>query len=1643
MNKLSTLILAVTILCSQVFAQSNANLAKLANKKMKETAKYLAKKSNTHSSTGNSRGGGRADEQNCISATAICQQSYTQGTSYTGGGTVNELSTNNTCLLTGETNSVWYIFTAQTSGTFTFTIQTTFDYDFALYNITNTGCNLAGVTPVRCNYSADAGSTGLQLPASGGNISYSASDGAFMPGVNVTAGETYVLLVNNYTGDQTGYTITFGGSASIFDNNPPTITRVVNDCATGTVVLESNEPLSCASFSGATATITGPATATVTGITGLGCGNGSYTDQIQVSYSLATTTDGQYAVTISGIQDNCGNTLLPVTLNFNVLHAPAPSASPTFTCISSPSPVDLSIPQPAAGINILWSNGATTATTTVTPFATTTYTVTLSNANCSATGNVTVDVVQIPPVNIFPPNPFVCGGGGVTLTGNTGTGAAYLWSTGETSSSINVTPTSTTDYSVTVTFGGACSAVDTVTVVAGSPSNVAICNNIYVTTTGTGLGTRNDPTDLVTALSLAQCNNSVIKMAQGTYTLNSAVSNMTSYTTIEGGFDATNGWIKTSLPGATTIVRSNTNPDGPPTGPRLVAFYLNGLSYIRFQDLTIRVEDAAPAAVGQPGTSTYGLHITNCSDYDIVRCQIIAGNGGKGGNGNPGTAGTNGANGANANSQNGGAGGGAGATRGGNGGNGGDGETAGGDDGTNGQNGSGVAGGAGGQGGDGALICANAFIGIFEGTIPFPGVAGGPGVSGAGGATGPAGVFNLGFFVPGGAGGSGGNGTDGSGGGGAGGAGGAGLNTNGGGGGGGGAGGTGGTGGQGGFGGGGSFPVYVFSNGANGNIIQSNLTVGSAGAGGDGGAGGAGGQGGQGGQGNDGGGGIGGGCDSQPTALGGSGGAGGSGGQGGNGAAGVAQQITVDGGSPLATSDINFNLAAQPVINVTNVSCTFTPVDFTTANAGPWDFGANANPQTANGDAVTTQYATTGRRDVIYGQDTYSGFKNIATTGGNSTPNIQTTVPYINNVYTVCVGAPVDFSSDITGINYVWNLGGGATPNDYNGPNFQTISGITFDAPGTYTVTLSTESDCCGPSALDSLEIVVNPKPTVTVDPTTVDICEGDTVTFNASGAISYEWSTNEFTPSITVIPVAGSSTYTVVGTSDFGCESDPAVATVNTTTTPVIDITGDNSLCEGQTTILDITGASGGNYQWSGDTTANSQSISVTPPAGESTYYAQVINGTCISNIDSVTVFVDPLPVITVISDSVACAGTTSFLEVEGGKTYIWNTGDTTAIIFYQTNVDTSFTVTPISASGCVGNEYTINVTVQQIVPVSVTLTADLDTICAGGTVTFTATGVNGGTTPTYVWTVNGTPVDSTSSNTFTASGLSDGDVVNVVFFSSELCVSGNPATAAQPITVEVTPFSVALAADNTTACDRSDVLFTATAVNAGSAPTYIWSVNGTPVDTTTDNTYTSNTLADGDLVTVTLLNDVTCPAGSNTASAPVDMTILTLPEVFITPLDSNNVDKIKGPIELTGNPAGGTFTGTGMTGNQFDPTELDTGSYTIIYTYTESNGCTDSDTLVLNVQYYGPDYAIPNAFSPNGDGFNNTFSVLLNGATVKEFKIYNRWGELVHDDASNPWDGTLDGKEQPAEIYLFKAVIIMRDGTEKSEAGQIKLIR
>jgi gliding motility-associated-like protein len=70
---------------------------------------------------------------------------------------------------------------------------------------------------------------------------------------------------------------------------------------------------------------------------------------------------------------------------------------------------------------------------------------------------------------------------------------------------------------------------------------------------------------------------------------------------------------------------------------------------------------------------------------------------------------------------------------------------------------------------------------------------------------------------------------------------------------------------------------------------------------------------------------------------------------------------------------------------------------------------------------------------------------------------------------------------------------------------------------------------------------------------------------------------------------------------------------------------------------------------------------------------------------------------------------------------------------------------------------------------------------------------------------------------------------------------------------------------------------------------------------------------------------------------------------------------------------------------------------------------------------------YAFPEAFTPSNGGLNNSFYIITNGSSnvvLKEFRIYNRWGELVHSTPV-PWNGTVGGTEQPQDTYVFSAVV------------------
>lgn len=176
--------------------------------------------------------------QDCPSAAPLCDNAtFSQGV-FSGVGVAENISTNS-CFGGNERQSKWYTFTAGTSGTFNMMINpnvSTDDYDFALWNTTG-GCYTAGTTmgvPLSCNWSGCAGTTGIATDpvttfGSTGGLAVgqwqnnnppgpgTCDPGPFQwsPTINLVAGQTYTMLIDNFSATSGGFSVNFGGTATI------------------------------------------------------------------------------------------------------------------------------------------------------------------------------------------------------------------------------------------------------------------------------------------------------------------------------------------------------------------------------------------------------------------------------------------------------------------------------------------------------------------------------------------------------------------------------------------------------------------------------------------------------------------------------------------------------------------------------------------------------------------------------------------------------------------------------------------------------------------------------------------------------------------------------------------------------------------------------------------------------------------------------------------------------------------------------------------------------------------------------------------------------------------------------------------------------------------------------------------------------------------------------------------------------------------------------------------------------------------------------------------------------------------------------------------------------------------------------------
>jgi hypothetical protein len=346
----------------------------------------------------------------------------------------------------------------------------------------------------------------------------------------------------------------------------------------------------------------------------------------------------------------------------------------------------------------------------------------------------------------------------------------------------------------------------------------------------------------------------------------------------------------------------------------------------------------------------------------------------------------------------------------------------------------------------------------------------------------------------------------------------------------------------------------------------------------------------------------------------------------------------------------------------------------------------------------------------------------------------------------------------------------------------------------------------------------------------------------------------------------------------------------------------------------------------------------------------------------------------------------------------------------------------------------YSFQLAASNTANVSITSSDADNIICTGQTVTFTATPINGGNTPSYQWQVNGSNV-GTNSTTYTTSSLPTGALVTCIMTSSDPNIIGSPATSNAITTTVVQPVEPTISINGTnTICAGTAVTFTTSTSNSGSSPAYQWQVNGTNVGSNSP-VFVSSTLTNGAQVTVTLTSSANCASPTTVTSSPFAVTVNPAPP---TPTVSN-VAGVLTSSSATGNQwyLNGNII-AGATNQTYTPTT--NGVYTVKVTL---NGCTSSasaGTTISGVGIEELDLFGLNIFpNPSQGSFNVSFNAVMN--ETYSIRIYDEAGRLVHNGTVAKQEGEYNYAVQLGKVAdgMYNVSI----STGKSEVNRKLVIK
>jgi gliding motility-associated-like protein len=116
--------------------------------------------------------------------------------------------------------------------------------------------------------------------------------------------------------------------------------------------------------------------------------------------------------------------------------------------------------------------------------------------------------------------------------------------------------------------------------------------------------------------------------------------------------------------------------------------------------------------------------------------------------------------------------------------------------------------------------------------------------------------------------------------------------------------------------------------------------------------------------------------------------------------------------------------------------------------------------------------------------------------------------------------------------------------------------------------------------------------------------------------------------------------------------------------------------------------------------------------------------------------------------------------------------------------------------------------------------------------------------------------------------------------------------------------------------------------------------------------------------------------------------------------------------------------------------------GNYPISLMLVSEHGCKDTVVKVLTIDEELLIW-VPNSFSPNGDGINETFKPKGSGIKSYDIMIFDRWGSVIHNASNKEWDGTFKGTLCQDQIYVYKLTIIDIKGIRREIVGHVTLLK